>query len=249
MLKRAFQSVLSFLDLLWPFPLGIAFGVLVVGASAGAWLVFRESPTPHQAPQRTSPVPAAKSPAPAEIVPPPLEPAPPTPTQTAVPAAPQPVEATTSSPANATPESVRPSATRPLTAQEVKVRDTLTRARWYMRQGQYGPATEEFQAALAMDPSNREVQAGLQQARAASGSPAPSPQPARAAPSRPPVTPDAKLRDTLTRARWYMKQGQYRPAIEEFQAVLAVDPSNREAQTGLEQARQAGGIREPSPQQ
>jgi len=38
-----------------------------------------------------------------------------------------------------------------------------------------------------------------------------------------------------------MNHGQYRVAIEEFQAALAMDPANREARTGLQQAREASG--------
>ena len=266
MLKRALEIVLAPLDWCWPLPLGIIFGALVVGASAGAWLIFREPPAPRQQPLRKNPPPAAQSPAHSEVAPPPPQPAPPAPAEPTVPAEAQPVETTKTIPAGTPSQSepaaaipqpgktrltseskVPPTVSRPLTAQEAKLRDTLTRARWYMKHGQYRAAIEEFQAVLEMDPSDREARTGLQQARDASGNSGPSPQANRPTVSRPLVAQEAKLRDTLTRARWYMKQGQYRAAIEEFQAVLEMDPSNREARTGLQQARDASGNPKPSP--
>ncbi len=248
MLKRALESGLAFLDWLWPFPLGIVFGVLVLGASAGAWLMFREPPARRQAPLRTNAPPAAKSPAHSEVAMPPSEPAPPAPTEPTVTTASQPVESTKTSSASATSRADRATGSRPLTSQEAKLRDTLTRGRWYMKQGQYRAAIEEFQAVLEMDPSNRDARTGLQQARDARENREPSPQTNRPTVSRLLTAPEAKLRDTLTRARWYMKQGQYRPAIQEFQAVLEMDPSNRDARTGLQQARDASGNPKPSPQ-
>jgi hypothetical protein len=44
-----------------------------------------------------------------------------------------------------------------------------------MQHQQYGAALEEFQAALAMDPANREAQAAIQQAREARRNPQPQP--------------------------------------------------------------------------
>lgn len=58
---------------------------------------------------------------------------------------------------------------------------------------------------------------------------------------------DAKLRDTLIRGRWYMQHQQYRPAQEEFQAVLEMDPANREAQAAIQQAREASANPQPQP--
>ena len=130
-------------------------------------------------------------------------------------------------------------------AQEAKLRDTLVRGRWYMQRGQYGPALEEFQAALAMDPANREAQAAIRQAREPSENPQrQSDKPSVASPlpaagSRLYPAQEAKLRDTLVRGRWYMQHQQYGAALEEFQAVLAMDPSNREAQAAIQQAREA----------
>jgi len=196
MLKRALEIVLAPLDWCWPFPLGIFFGVFVVGISAGVWLMFREPPTARQQPLRTNAPPAAQSPAHSEVAPPPPEPAPPATAEPTVPAEAQPVETTKTSragtpsqsePAAAIPQPGKtrlaseskapPAVSRPLTAQEAKLRDTLTRARWYMKHGQSRAAIEEFQAVLEMDPSNREARTGLQQARDASGKPQPGPQP------------------------------------------------------------------------
>ncbi len=243
MLKRVLDILLAPLDWCWPLPLGIVFGALVVGVSAGTWWIFWAPSTPLQG----SAAPTAQSPAHSGVAPPPSQPAPPTATEPAIPTEPQPSEVTKTSPVSAAAESARPTASRPLTAQETKLRDTLTRARWYMQHGQYRPAIEEFQAALEMDPSNREASAELQQAREASGKPATSPQRVQSTASRPPATQETKLRDTLTRARWYMKHAQYRVAVEEFQAALEMDPSNREARAGLQQAREAGGNRQPGP--
>ena len=177
MLKRALESGLAFLDWCWPFPLGILFGVLVLGASAASWLMFREPPALRQPPLRTNAPPAVKSQAHSEVAPPPSKPAPRELREPTVTTKAQPGESPKTTSASVTSQSDRAASSRPLTAQEAKLRDTLTRGRWYMKQGQYRAAIEEFQATLEMDPLNRDAATGLQQARDANENPKPSPQP------------------------------------------------------------------------
>lgn len=59
---------------------------------------------------------------------------------------------------------------------------------------------------------------------------------------------EAELRDKLTLGRFLMDRKDYRAAIVEFQAALAVDPSNRETQAAIQQARDANKDLESSPQ-
>lgn len=271
MLKRAVESGWALLDWCWPLPLGVFFGVLVLAASGGTWLAFREPSTPRRPPARTDSPVATESPARGEAPQPPSESAPPAPAEPSAPAQRPPVGSTSGE---------TPSGSRLSPAQDAKLRDTLIRGRWYMQHQQYRPALEEFQAVLEMDPANREAQAAIQQAREARANPEPPPgplvgsgsnssaprgagqtprapreKPTAASASRVPAAgsrlspaQEAKLRDTLIRGRWYMQHQQYGPALEEFQAALEMDPTNREAQTAIQQAREPSANPQPPPQ-
>jgi len=58
----------------------------------------------------------------------------------------------------------------------------------------------------------------------------------------------AELADRLTLGRFLMDRKDYHAAITEFQAALALDPSNREAKAAIEQAIEASKNQEPTPQ-
>jgi Tfp pilus assembly protein PilF len=50
----------------------------------------------------------------------------------------------------------------------------------------------------------------------------------------------AAIADRLTIGRFLMDRKDYSAAIKEFQAALAIDPTSREAQAAIQQARVAG---------
>jgi Tfp pilus assembly protein PilF len=55
-----------------------------------------------------------------------------------------------------------------------------------------------------------------------------------------PPAQQAALQDKLTLGGFFMDRQDFPAAIREFQAALAIDPRNHEAQAAMQQARKAG---------
>lgn len=218
-LKRA-VSGWALLDWCWPLPLGLFIGVLVFAASAGTWLVFREPSTPRRPPPRADTPVSVQSPARGEAPQPPPEYAPPAPAEPSVLTQGPPVGSTSGETA---------SARAPSQSEQT---GSISSPGLPVRSGRNSSAPKgEGQAPRAPRQSERPSVAS----------------PLPAAGSRLSPAQEAKLRDTLVRGRWYMKRGQYGAALEEFQAALAMDPANREAQAAIQQARGASANPKPQP--
>jgi tetratricopeptide (TPR) repeat protein len=223
MLGRIAECMLAFLDWCWPLPLGAFAVALVFFASAGIWLAFRQMEPALQSPPPVYPHPAVSSPAPQEELT--------TPSQSS-PVTTNPFPARNGRPYGSLPMDISPpgALSRPETANRIPAHE-LRRAT--EKSHAQEPVTTTKAAAS-------HAQGGPQIVRA---KPSPLPAVRQLSPAQ-----QAGLRDKLTLGRFLMDRKDYSAAIAQFQAALAIDPSNREAQAAIQQAREADKSPEPSPQ-
>jgi hypothetical protein len=172
MARNSGQRIISVLDWLWPFPLGLFVVTLVVIVPLGLWLATRAPRSPksavppdvHTATEATAPAPSLNTP--------PIQTTIPQPTITPQPAQPKssepipsPAEARTQAASPVPP--ARPAPSKLSAKQQADINDRLTIGRFLMERKDYVNAIENFQAALAIDPANRKAQEALQEARRA----------------------------------------------------------------------------------
>lgn len=174
------ERIVWLLDRCWPFPLGIAACTLVLAVSTGIWWAIRDplpatvsrplgqtgsvagEASPGAIPVATEP---GGRPATAEqieaLAPPSAsqESSPPTKVATPTATPKPPVEKAKAQP--------RPVSRQLSAAQRAAIADRLTIGRFLVDRKDYSAAIKEFQAALAIDPTNREAQTAIQRARAA----------------------------------------------------------------------------------
>ena len=171
------ERIVWLLDRCWPFPLGIVACTLVLVTSTGIWLVIRD-PRPTRVDRPSGQPGSTEIPAQAPSTSPPGTPDAastlPNPTADRAPAS-RPTPSEMASPTAAPEKSQgakpkaqpRPVARQLSAAQRAAIADRLTIGRFLMDRKDYSAAIKEFQAALAIDPTNREAQAAIRRARAA----------------------------------------------------------------------------------
>ena len=215
LMKRITSRAVALLDWSWPFPLGLFFGVVVFSVLAAAWLVFWQPTTPQrpapQASRRTvADIPAAGSS--------------PAPVATSSDSQPASNVETQARDAVATPSSASPFAGLEASRSSGHAPSSLTSATVVQASG------------------TREAVTGVEP-RPAAHPPAPKPAGASVTPptpSAPQLSPrqKAEINDKLTLGSFFLERREYREALREFQAVLTLDPSNRDARNGVAQAEE-----------
>lgn len=151
---RINERIIWLLDWCWPFPLGIFVSALALVVGAGIWVALR-TPQPHLPGRPVGQTSSVEIPGlgPSTLPPP---------AQGATPAA-----ARTRPPAAKPNAQPRPAAPQLSEKQQAEFTDRLTIGRFLVIRKEYSAAIKEFQAALAINPSSREAQAAIQEARKA----------------------------------------------------------------------------------
>ena len=221
MLERIVGRVVAVLDWLWPLPLGALFGALLFLVTAGTWLAFR-GPAP------TATVSSPRSPQSEPSVPEPRE----FPPQSSLPTASDqtgPVTNSDTSPVGSVPSS--PTTTgRP---SRVDLGGSTPPSQSSVRASEATPAP-----AVKALPQTALVQSEVK--RAPVSKPTPSTPVGKLSPAQ-----QAALQDKLTLGGFFIDRQDYPAAIREFQAALAIDPANHEAQAAIQRAHKAD--KEPEP--
>jgi hypothetical protein len=182
MMERAVERVVTVLDWLWPLPLGALFGAILFLVSAGTWLAFRGPAPTSTASIPRSPQSNLSVPQPREFPPRPSLPTTSGKTGPVTNAEPAPAPGVKAPPQTASvqPELRRTPVSKPTDstpaskvspAQRAALQDKLTLGGFFMDRQDYPAALTEFQAALAIDPTNHEAQAAIQRARKAGKEP------------------------------------------------------------------------------
>ncbi len=216
--------IFSLLDWCWPFPLGFLAGTIAFSVAAGTWLMFRD----HQPPLRRRPLIQSGAPEVAANGPPASS----APAQSAAPALPDSTTAQSGQTPGSRTEQAIPSATA---------------------------ARQESAAPISPSKLERPIERTSVPREEPSPRKVPLTVPARPQPVQPKAQPQpaapqlsseqqAELADRLTLGRFLMDRKDYHAAITEFQAALAINPSNREAKAAVEQAKEASKNQEPTPQ-
>jgi len=216
--------VFSLLDWCWPFPLGFLAGTIAFSVAAGAWLMFRD----HQPPPRRRPLIQSDAPEIAANVPPAAT----APAQSTAPTLPNSTTAQSGQTAGSRTEQAIPLVTA---------------------------ASQESTAPISPSKLERSIERTSAPREGSPPRKVAVAVPARLQPMQPkaqlrPAAPQlssaqqAELADRLTLGRFLLDRKDYHAAINEFQAALAIDPSNREAKAAVEQAREASKNQEPIPQ-
>ena len=209
MASRISDRIISLLDWCWPFPLGIAAASLALIMAAGTWLLFHD--------QRHAPA-----------------------TQHVEPTGPSRLPGT--APANVLP-TPQASGELPLQQDEASI-STRT------------PAVDATirMPARAATASRRQSEVSAQPLTPRATSPARKPVHATTSVEPPATRPNARpspataqlssaqlaeITDHLKIGKFLMGRKDFKAATREFQAVLAIDPSNREAKSAIESAQEA----------
>ena len=225
MRKRIVESLLTFLDWCWPFPVGILAAGLAFSISAGTWLALHRTDSPRLRPPRAYTSPTTNTRAVETDVPSPI--------QSAAP------------PVSDLPVSHGDRAAGSLVGESSGV-GTISKREPTSRFPMPEPAKPlPARSTLQEIASAGKASAVPTQAQTpkAQSKPAPSAPASQLSPAQ-----EAALNDKLTLGGFLMDRQDYPAAISEFQAALAIDPTNREAQTGIQQAREASKKLDPSPQ-
>jgi len=225
MLRRIAESILAFLDWCWPFPLGAFAAALAFSVSAVIWIATRQASSPSRpSPQADIHSAAGSPPRRGEPPAPSLSSAPPKPDSSVAKKdyASGSVSADTS-PAGALSRS-EPASHIPVPAPQNRDARTST-AR------EVAPTTRTAAA-------HPQAQTQIVKTEPKVISPVSRFSPAQV----------AELKDKLTLGRFFMDRKDYPAAMTQFQAALAIDPSNREAQAAIQQAHEASEAPESSPQ-
>jgi cytoskeletal protein RodZ len=216
MLKRIGEVVVAVLDRVWPFPLGILFAALVLSISAGAWLMFRRPGPAPQTPKHRIARPDLDRLAQSDL-------------------------------------QTQPSASR---VSEIQAAPSASRNS-PVQSSFPKPATSKISShptgggkTSASEPQMRASSVPYASAATPSPHTAPAkPKPKEISPAKPttqatasPLSPAqrAALQDRLTLGGFFLERQDFPAAIKEFQAALEIDPSSREAQAAIQQAREAG---------
>lgn len=225
MLSRIAERIAAILDWCWPFPLGAFAAALVFSVSAVIWIVSRQASSPSQPSPQADIHSAASSP----------------PRQGEVPAPslsaglPQPDSSVAkenyasgsvsrgTSPAGALSRSESPS--------HIPVPGPRAR-------GAEISTAREVASSTRTAAAHPQVQRQIVKTETKVASPV-----SRLSPAQ-----ESELRDKLTLGRFFMDREDYPAAMAQFQAALAIDPSNREAKAAILQAHEAGKSPETSPQ-
>ena len=217
MVNRIVGRVVAVLDWLWPLPLGALFGAILFLVSAGTWLAFRgPAPTATVSTIPRSPKSELSVPEPQGLPP-----------KSTLPATSEQTGLVTNSDTSSV-GSVPPSPTTTGRPSRADLGGSSPPSQSSARTSVAAPA----QAAKAL------TQTALVQSeakRAPVSKPTPSTPVSRLSPAQ-----QAALQDKLTLGGFFMDRQDYPAAIREFQAALAIDPRNHEAQAAMQQARKAG---------
>ena len=225
MLSRIVESIVAFLDWCWPFPLGAFAVALAFSVSSVIWLVFGQAGSPLRPSPRIYTHSAASSPALQEELT--------TPSPSVAPGLPDPSVAKAHHPSGSVlGDTSRAGAFfRPDSANRIPVPEPRTH-------GAEISTAREVAASTRTAAAHPQVQRQILKTETKAASPVSLLSPAQ----------ESELRDKLTLGRFFVDRKDYRAAVAEFQAALAIDPSNREAQAAIQQARDAGKGPESSPQ-
>lgn len=214
---RIAERVFALLDWCWPLPLGVLVGALVFAISAGIW---RASNARRRASQTASPA-LTQS----RINSAALQEKLPAPSQSQAPEVPN-SPAAGDAGASASIGGNAPVAGTPFrSAPPVSLS-----ASGPQKGGAPGLPPPEMASAAKVPPTHPQ-----------GSSPRAGAEP-KAASASSQLTPSqkAELSDKLTLGRFFMDRQDYSAALAEFQAAQAIDPSDREVQTAVRQAREAG---------
>lgn len=215
MLDRTADSIVAFLDWCWPFPLGAFAVALAFSVSSVIWLVFRQAGSPSQPSPRVHTHSAASSPA--------LQQELPTPSPSAAPGLPDPSVAKDYHPSGSVLGDISRSGApfRPDPTNRIPVPEPRTHGAEISTAGEVASSSRT----AARPPAQRQIV--KTETKGASLV-------TRLSPAQ-----ESELRDKLTLGRFFMDRKDYRAAMTQFQAALAIDPSNREAKAAIQQALDA----------
>lgn len=225
MLGRIVERAVAFLDWCWPLPLGASAAALAFSLSAVIWIAFRQASSPSQPSPQSDIHSAASSPPRQMELPAPL-----------LPAAPQQPDSSVAKKDYAS-GSVSGD-TSPVGA--------LSRWEPVSRIPVPGPQNRDAGKSTAREvaPTTRTAAAYPQaQTQIVKTEPKVSSPVSRLSPAQ-----EVELKDKLTLGRFFMDRKDYPAAMAQFQAALAIDPSNREAQAAIQQAHEASKAPQSSPQ-
>jgi hypothetical protein len=214
MLERIAGRVVAVLDWLWPLPLGALFGALLFLVTAGTWLAFR-GPAP------TASIPRSPQSGPSVAAPQEFPP------QSSLPTTSEQAEPVTNSDTSPV-GSVPPSPTITGRPSRVDLGGSTPPSQSSLRASEAAPAP----AGKAL-PQTALVQSEVK--RAPVSKPTPSTPVSKLSPAQ-----QAALQDKLTLGGFFMDRQDFPAAVREFQAALAINPANHEAQAAMQQARKAG---------
>ena len=224
-----------------------AFVLASIALVAGIWSI-RTAPTavdgvvtPPSAPSQTPPAPAPTpaQPTATQTRPDPIPPST-TPTPTPGPIAKRPApQATPPIPTGQTDvTAVQPA---PATKTPPNFVPRIAAAREAFENGDYAAALQRYEAVLRDDPGNIDATRGMQAVQTAQAA-----ERTLLGLGAPPLTPqdEAKIKQRLAHARSRFEEGDYDAAISAYEEVLAIDPRNAAAQSGLRDTRSAKAAEE-----
>jgi hypothetical protein len=224
MLSRIAERIVAILDWCWPFPLGAFAAALVFSVSAVIWIASRHASSPSQPSPQADIHSAASSPPRQEELP--------APSLSATPPQPDSSVAKDHHPSGSVLGDTSRAGTlfRPDSANRIPVPEPRTHS-------------AEISTAREVASSTRTAAAHPQAKRQIVKTETKVASPvSRLSPAQ-----ESELRDRLTLGRFFMERKDYPAAMAQFQAALAIDPSNREAKAAMQQAHDASKSVESSP--